>query len=126
MNRKKKKREPLKLPSAKRQSSYFLKLIAALPADEFVGTAHILGVTPYDDDKNPRPFSEILGDVMAKFERLNVTQRHNLIWVIEAALSEDEEHELHADKKCKRIPAELLVRRSQKESTNATTSTNTH
>jgi hypothetical protein len=43
------------------------------------------------------------------FLRLTLTQRHNLIWVMEAALSE-EGNELHADSKYKHLPMSLTMR----------------
>ena len=123
-----------------RQFSYFVNLLAALPVDEFVGIARILKVQLLDkkEDKTEdetesllRDFAEIFEEVLDEFLRLTSVQRHNLIWIMEAALSE-EGNELHADSKYKHLPTSLLTRRATIESDenaevieDATTSTST-
>lgn len=127
-----------------RQFSYFVSLLAALPVDEFVGTARILKVRLLDkkEDENEdetedetesllRDFAEIFEEMLDEFLRLTSVQRHNLIWIMEAALSE-EGNELHADSKYKHLPTSLLTRRATIESDenaevieDATTSTST-
>lgn len=127
-----------------RQFSYFVSLLAALPVDEFVGIARILKVRLLDkkEDENEdetedetesllRDFAEIFEEMLDEFLRLTSVQRHNLIWIMEAALSE-EGNELHADSKYKHLPTSLLTRRATIESDenaevieDATTSTST-
>ena len=123
-----------------RQFSYFVSLLAALPVDEFVGIARILKVQLLDKKENEtedetesllRDFAEIFEEMLDEFLRLTSVQRHNLIWIMEAALSE-EGNELHADSKYKHLPTSLLTRRATIESDenaevieDATTSTST-
>lgn len=123
-----------------RQFSYFVSLLAALPVDEFVGIARILKVQLLDkkeaetEDETEsllRDFAEIFEEMLDEFLRLTSVQRHNLIWIMEAALSE-EGNELHADSKYKHLPTSLLTRRATIESDenaevieDATTSTST-
>lgn len=123
-----------------RQFSYFVNLLAALPVDEFVGVARVLKVQLLDKKKDKtedetesllRDFAEIFEEMLDEFLRLTSVQRHNLIWIIEAALSE-EGNELHADSKYKHLPTSLLTRRATIESDenaevieDATTSTST-
>lgn len=123
-----------------RQFSYFVSLLAALPVDEFVGIARVLKVQLLDkkEDKTEdetesllRDFAEIFEEMLDEFLRLTSVQRHNLIWIMEAALSE-EGNELHADSKYKHLPTSLLTRRATIDSNenaevieDATTSTST-
>ena len=123
-----------------RQFSYFVNLLAALPVDEFVGIARILKVQLLDKKEDEtedetesllRDFAEIFEEMLDEFLRLTSVQRHNLIWIMEAALSE-EGNELHADSKYKHLPTSLLTRRATIESDenaevieDATTSTST-
>lgn len=123
-----------------RQFSYFVSLLAALPVDEFVGIARILKVQLLDKKEDEtedetefllRDFAEIFEEMLDEFLRLTSVQRHNLIWIMEAALSE-EGNELHADSKYKHLPTSLLIRRATIESDenaevieDATTSTST-
>ena len=78
-----------------------------------------------------RDFAEIFEEMLDEFLRLTSVQRHNLIWIMEAALSE-EGNELHADSKYKHLPTSLLTRRATIEPDenaevieDATTSTST-
>ena len=139
--RKNNKREP-KLEA--RQFSYFVSLLAALPVDEFVGVARVLKVQLLNKKEDEtedetedgaesllRDFAEIFEEMLDEFLRLTSVQRHNLIWIMEAALSE-EGNELHADSKYKHLPTSLLTRRATIESDenaevieDATTSTST-
>lgn len=130
-----------------RQFSYFVSLLAALPVDEFVGIARVLKVRLLDKKEDEtedetesekgktesllRDFAEIFEEMLDEFLRLTPVQRHNLIWIMEAALSE-EGNELHADSKYKHLPTSLLTRRATIESDenaevieDATTSTST-
>lgn len=123
-----------------RQFSYFVSLLATLPVDEFVGIARILKVQLLDKKEDEtedetefllRDFAEIFEEMLDEFLRLTSVQRHNLIWIMEAALSE-EGNELHADSKYKHLPTSLLTRRATIESDknaevieDATTSTST-
>ena len=146
MDKKKKRKNNKRGPKQKleaRQFSYFVSLLAALPVDEFVGIARILKVQLLDkkedeteDEKDEtesllRDFAEIFEEMLDEFLRLTSVQRHNLIWIMEAALSE-EGNELHADSKYKHLPTSLLTRRATIESDenaevieDATTSTST-
>lgn len=143
MDKKKKRKNNkrgLKQKLEARQFSYFVNLLAALPVDEFVGIARILKVQLLDkkEDKTEdetesllRDFAEIFEEMLDEFLRLTSVQRHNLIWIMEAALSE-EGNELHADSKYKHLPTSLLTRRATIESDenaevieDATTSTST-
>ena len=150
MDKKKKRKNNKRGPKQKleaRQFSYFVSLLAALPVDEFVGVARVLKVRLLDkkedetedeteDEKGKtesllRDFVEIFEEMLDEFLRLTSVQRHNLIWIMEAALSE-EENELHADSKYKHLPTSLLTRRATIESDenaevieDATTSTST-
>lgn len=145
---KKKKRKNNKRESKQkleaRQFSYFVSLLAALPVDEFVGVARVLKVRLLDKKEDEtedetedgaesllRDFAEIFEEMLDEFLRLTPVQRHNLIWIMEAALSE-EGNELHADSKYKHLPTSLLTRRATIESDenaevieDATTSTST-
>lgn len=145
---KKKKRKNNKRGSKQkleaRQFSYFVNLLAALPVDEFVGVARVLKVRLLDKKEDEtedetedgaesllRDFAEIFEEMLDEFLRLTSVQRHNLIWIMEAALSE-EGNELHADTKYKHLPTSLLTRRATIESDenaevieDATTSTST-
>lgn len=144
---KKKKRKNSNRKLEARQFSYFVSLLAALPVDEFVGVARVLKVRlleenkgrtedETEDDKGKtesllRDFAEIFEEMLDEFLRLTPVQRHNLIWIMEAALSE-EGNELHADSKYKHLPTSLLTRRATIESDenaevieDATTSTST-
>ena len=146
MDKKKKRKNNkrgLKQKLEARQFSYFVSLLAALPVDEFVGVARVLKVRLLDkkedeteDEKGEtesllRDFAEIFEEMLDEFLRLTPVQRHNLIWIMEAALSE-EGNELHADSKYKHLPTSLLTRRATIESDenaevieDATTSTST-
>ena len=143
MDKKKKRKNNKRGPKQKleaRQFSYFVSLLAALPVDEFVGVARVLKVQLLDkkedetEDGNEsllRDFAEIFEEMLDEFLRLTPVQRHNLIWIMEAALSE-EGNELHADSKYKHLPTSLLTRRATIESDenaevieDATTSTST-
>ena len=143
MDKKKKRKNNKRGPKQKleaRQFSYFVNLLAALPVDEFVGIARILKVQLLDkkeaetEDETEsllRDFAEIFEEMLDEFLRLTSVQRHNLIWIMEAALSE-EGNELHADSKYKHLPTSLLTRRATIESDenaevieDATTSTST-
>lgn len=146
MDKKKKRKNNKRGPKQKleaRQFSYFVSLLAALPVDEFVGVARVLKVrlldkkedeTEGEKDKTEsllRDFAEIFEEMLDEFLRLTPVQRHNLIWIMEAALSE-EGNELHADSKYKHLPTSLLTRRATIESNenaevieDATTSTST-
>ena len=146
MDKKKKRKNNKRGPKQKleaRQFSYFVSLLAALPVDEFVGVARILKVRLLEENKGRtedekgktesllRDFAEIFEEMLDEFLRLTFVQRHNLIWIMEAALSE-EGNELHADSKYKHLPTSLLTRRATIESDenvevneNATTSTST-
>ena len=147
MDKKKKRKNNkrgLKQKLEARQFSYFVSLLAALPVDEFVGIARILKVQLLDKKENEtedetedgaesllRDFAEIFEEMLDEFLRLTSVQRHNLIWIMEAALSE-EGNELHADSKYKHLPTSLLTRRATIESDenaevieDATTSTST-
>ena len=146
MDKKKKRKNNKRGPKQKleaRQFSYFVGLLAALPVDEFVGVARILKVRLLEENKGRtedekgktesllRDFAEIFEEMLDEFLRLTFVQRHNLIWIMEAALSE-EGNELHADSKYKHLPTSLLTRRATIESDenvevneNATTSTST-
>lgn len=143
MDKKKKRKNNKRGPKQKleaRQFSYFVSLLAALPVDEFVGIARVLKVQLLDkkEDKTEdetesllRDFAEIFEEMLDEFLRLTSVQRHNLIWIMEAALSE-EGNELHADSKYKHLPTSLLTRRATIESDenvevieDATTSTST-
>lgn len=147
MDKKKKRKNNKRGPKQKleaRQFSYFVSLLAALPVDEFVGVARVLKVRLLEENKGRtegetedktesllRDFAEIFEEMLDEFLRLTFVQRHNLIWVMEAALSE-EGNELHADTKYKHLPTSLLTRRATIESDenaevieDATTSTST-
>ena len=147
MDKKKKRKNNKRGPKQNleaRQFSYFVSLLAALPVDEFVGIARVLKVRLLDEkegrteDKTEdetesllRDFAEIFEEMLDEFLRLTSVQRHNLIWIMEAALSE-EGNELHADSKYKHLPTSLLTRRATIESNesaevieDATTSTST-
>ena len=147
MDKKKKRKNNKRGPKQKleaRQFSYFVSLLAALPVDEFVGVARVLKVRLLEEDKGKtedktedetesllRDFAEIFEEMLDEFLRLTSVQRHNLIWIMEAALSE-EGNELHADSKYKHLPTSLLTRRATIESDenaevikDATTSTST-
>lgn len=147
MDKKKKRKNNKRGPKQKleaRQFSYFVGLLAALPVDEFVGIARILKVQLLDKKEDEtedetegktesllRDFAEIFEEMLDEFLRLTSVQRHNLIWIMEAALSE-EGNELHADSKYKHLPTSLLTRRATIESDenaevieDATTSTST-
>lgn len=144
---KKKKRKNSNRKLETRQFSYFVSLLAALPVDEFVGVARVLKVRLLEENKGRtedetedekgktesllRDFAEIFEEMLDEFLRLTPVQRHNLIWIMEAALSE-EGNELHADSKYKHLPTSLLTRRATIESDenaevieDATTSTST-
>ena len=141
---KKKKRKNTNRKLEARQFSYFVSLLAVLPVDEFVGVARVLKVRLLEENEDrtegetedkteslPRDFAEIFEEMLDEFLRLTLVQRHNLIWIIEAALSE-EGNELHADTKYKHLPTSLLTRRATIESNenaevieDATTSTST-
>lgn len=98
-----------------RQFSYFVNLLANMPVDEFIGIARILKVRligESEEGEDIRGFTEIYEDMLEGFLQLTPTQRHNLIWIMEAALSEDDENELHADKKYKHLPTSLLIPRA--------------
>lgn len=98
-----------------RQFSYFINLLAVMPADEFIGIARVLKVrlvNKSEKGEDIRSFVEIYEDLIEEFLRLTPIQRHNLIWIMEAALSEDDENELHADKNYKRLPTSLLIPRA--------------
>ena len=147
MDKKKKRKNNKRGPKQKleaRQFSYFVSLLAALPVDEFVGIARILKVQLLDKKEDEtkdeaeektesllRDFAEIFEEMLDEFLRLTPVQRHNLIWIMEAALSE-EGNELHADSKYKHLPTSLLTRRATIDSNenaevieDATTSTST-
>lgn len=147
MDKKKKRKNNKRGPKQKleaRQFSYFVSLLAALPVDEFVGVARVLKVRLLEEDKGRtegetedgaesllRDFAEIFEEMLDEFLRLTPVQRHNLIWIMEAALSE-EGNELHADSKYKHLPTSLLTRRATIDSNenaevieDATTSTST-
>ena len=143
MDKKKKRKNNKRGPKQKleaRQFSYFVSLLAALPVDEFVGIARILKVQLLDKKEDEiedetesllRDFAEIFEEMLDEFLRLTSVQRHNLIWIMEAALSE-EGNELHTDSKYKHLPTSLLTRRATIESDenaevieDATTSTST-
>lgn len=150
MDKKKKRKNNKRGPKQKleaRQFSYFVNLLAALPVDEFVGIARVLKVRLLEENKGRtedetedekdktesllRDFAEIFEEMLDEFLRLTSVQRHNLIWIMEAALSE-EGNELHADSKYKHLPMSLLTRRATIESDenaevieDATTSTST-
>ena len=143
MDKKKKRKNNKRGPKQKleaRQFSYFVSLLAALPVDEFIGVARVLKVRLLDkkEDKTEdetesllRDFAEIFEEMLDEFLRLTSVQRHNLIWIMEAALSE-EGNELHADSKYKHLPTSLLTRRATIEPDenaevieDATTSTST-
>lgn len=147
MDKKKKRKNNKRGPKQKleaRQFSYFVSLLAALPVDEFVGVARVLKVRLLDKKEDEtedetedgaesllRDFAEIFEEMLDEFLRLTPIQRHNLIWIMEAALSE-EGNELHADSKYKHLPTSLLTRRATIESDenaevieDATTSTST-
>ena len=143
MDKKKKRKNNKRGPKQKleaRQFSYFVSLLAALPVDEFVGIARVLKVQLLDKKEDEtedgaesllRDFAEIFEEMLDEFLRLTSVQRHNLIWIMEAALSE-EGNELHADSKYKHLPTSLLTRRATIESDenaevieDATTSTST-
>lgn len=147
MDKKKKRKNNKRGPKQKleaRQFSYFVSLLAALPVDEFVGIARVLKVRLLDKKEDEtkdetedgaesslRDFAEIFEEMLDEFLRLTSVQRHNLIWIMEAALSE-EGNELHADTKYKHLPTSLLTRRATIESDenaevieDATTSTST-
>ena len=150
MDKKKKRKNNkrgLKQKLEARQFSYFVNLLAALPVDEFVGIARVLKVRLLEENKGRtedetedekgktesllRDFAEIFEEMLDEFLRLTPVQRHNLIWIMEAALSE-EGNELHADSKYKHLPTSLLTRRATIESDenaevieDATTSTST-
>ena len=147
MDKKKKRKNNKRGPKQKleaRQFSYFVSLLAALPVDEFVGVARVLKVQLLEENKGRtedetedgaesllRDFAEIFEEMLDEFLRLTSVQRHNLIWIMEAALSE-EGNELHADTKYKHLPTSLLTRRATIESDenaevieDATTSTST-
>lgn len=143
MDKKKKRKNNKRGPKQKleaRQFSYFVSLLAALPVDEFVGVARVLKVRLLDKKEDEtedetesllRDFAEIFEEMLDEFLRLTSVQRHNLIWIMEAALSE-EGNELHADSKYKHLPTSLLTRRATIESDenaevieDATTSTST-
>lgn len=147
MDKKKKRKNNKRGPKQKleaRQFSYFVSLLAALPVDEFVGVARVLKVQLLDKKEDEtedetedgaesllRDFAEIFEEMLNEFLRLTSVQRHNLIWIMEAALSE-EGNELHADSKYKHLPTSLLTRRATIESDenaevikDATTSTST-
>lgn len=147
MDKKKKRKNNKRGPKQKleaRQFSYFVSLLAALPVDEFVGVARVLKVQLLDKKEDEtedeteektesslRDFAEIFEEMLDEFLRLTSVQRHNLIWIMEAALSE-KGNELHADTKYKHLPTSLLTRRATIESDenaevieDATTSTST-
>ena len=147
MDKKKKRKNNKRGPKQKleaRQFSYFVSLLAALPVDEFVGVARVLKVQLLDKKEDEtedetedgaesllRDFAEIFEEMLDEFLRLTPVQRHNLIWIMEAALSE-EGNEFHADSKYKHLPTSLLTRRATIESDenaevieDATTSTST-
>lgn len=147
MDKKKKRKNNKQGPKQKleaRQFSYFVSLLVALPVDEFVGIARVLKVRLLDKKEDEtedetegktesllRDFAEIFEEMLDEFLRLTPVQRHNLIWIMEAALSE-EGNELHADTKYKHLPTSLLTRRATIESDenaevieDATTSTST-
>lgn len=127
MDKKKKRKNNKRGPKQKleaRQFSYFVSLLAALPVDEFVGVARVLKVRLLDKKEDEtkdetedgaesllRDFAEIFEEMLDEFLRLTFVQRHNLIWIMEAALSE-EGNELHADSKYKHLPTSLLTRRA--------------
>ena len=129
---KKKKRKNSNRKLEARQFSYFVSLLAALPVDEFVGVARVLKVQLLEENKGrtedetedekskteslPRDFAEIFEEMLDEFLRLTLVQRHNLIWIMEAALSE-EGNELHADTKYKHLPTSLLTRRATSNQT---------
>ncbi len=69
----------------------FLELILKLSPPEFFGICKILNIEVYTDEKDEqnRPIArdalEIINDVLLSFEKLNRTQRRNLMKVVRAA-----------------------------------------
>ena len=62
-----------------------LTMIPKLQPIEFMGLARLLGVKLYKDEKDEeghflnRPFSEVLGDVMARFDRLDRSKKREVL-----------------------------------------------
>lgn len=71
----------------------FAKLMAKLPAEEFIGLAKILCVHIFDNNNKdeqgkpaPRQAEEIIEDCLIAFDNLNRKQRREILRVMRAAV----------------------------------------
>lgn len=67
-----------------KQTKRFMAEISKLAPEEFLGLAKVLCVQLFNEDKSPRDFYEILGDVIERFARLGKSQRKEIMTVLKA------------------------------------------
>lgn len=60
----------------------FIEEVSKLSEVEFVGLSKILCVSILDEDKNERPFEEILSDMMDKFLMIKKGKRKEILKMI--------------------------------------------
>ena len=69
-----------------RSSTLLLDLIAKMQPIEFAGLARLLGVKIVDGEPaTPRPFTDVLEDVMKKFEAQNRTRKREILRLVKKA-----------------------------------------
>lgn len=60
----------------------FMELLIGLEAVEFLGLCKFLGVKLMEDSKSPRDFTDLLNDLMEKFQNLNRTRQRELLQIL--------------------------------------------
>lgn len=60
----------------------FMELLIGLEAVEFLGLCKFLGVKLMEDSKSPRDFTDLLSDLMEKFQNLNRTRQRELLQIL--------------------------------------------
>ena len=60
----------------------FMELLIGLEAVEFLGLCKFLGVKLMEDSKSPRDFTDLLSDLMEKFQNLNRTRQRGLLQIL--------------------------------------------
>lgn len=66
----------------------FINLVPTLEPVEFLGLAKILCTSTVDEDMNPRPFEDILNDMIDRFVSTGRRQRKDILKVLRNAKKE--------------------------------------
>lgn len=81
--------------SRERQFKYFIELLPKLQVEEFFGVLRLFNIQLLQENSEPREFLDLYEELLDKFIDASKEARFNIIYVMEAALSKDDNTETH-------------------------------